>query len=105
MPGFGLLTGFPVRIEGIDAPEIHGKCPEEIALAAKAKARLKVLVTGGVTFLTDFRTDNYGRLLARPLDRKGQDIGQILVSEGLARAYDGKTARKPWCAVVPAAAP
>jgi endonuclease YncB( thermonuclease family) len=34
------VNGDHYRIVGMDAPEIHGKCPEERALALKAKAAL-----------------------------------------------------------------
>jgi endonuclease YncB( thermonuclease family) len=36
-----------VRIIGIDAPEVHGPCPEEIALAADATAKLQSLLNQG----------------------------------------------------------
>ena len=38
--------------------------------------------------------DQYGRDL-RILTRNGQSIGDVLVSEGLARTWTGR--REPWC--------
>lgn len=93
----GTTTGYRVRVVGIDAPEIHGKCPDERALAAQAKKRLAELTAGGITFLTDLDTDRYGRLLAQVYTRDGKDVADVLISEGLARRYDGKGARQPWC--------
>lgn len=97
MTGSDLLTGFNIRMEGIDSPELHSRCAAEVVLARASLARLKQLTADGVTFNTEFRTDRNGRILARPLDRQGRDVGAMLVAEGLARVYDGKTARLPWC--------
>ena len=93
----GTTTGYRVRVVGIDAPEIRGKCPAERALAAQAKQRLGELTAGGITFLTDMDTDRYGRLLAQVFTRDGRDVADVLIAEGLARKYDGQGARKPWC--------
>jgi endonuclease YncB( thermonuclease family) len=39
-------------------------------------------------------TDSYGRKL-RLVVRDGTSLGDVLVKEGLARAWDGR--RHPWC--------
>ncbi len=39
-------------------------------------------------------TDRYGRTLAA-IRVEGHDVGDILVSEGLARTWAGR--REPWC--------
>jgi micrococcal nuclease len=101
----GAFTGFRIRLANIDAPELAGKCAEESALAIRARDRLAALAKDGVTFLTDFNTDNFGRLLAVVLDRQGRDLGQILVSEGLAHPFNGSGPRQPWCPGAAKAAP
>lgn len=102
VPASGTSPGYRIRVMGIDAPELHGKCPDEIKRAQQAKARLAQLVSGGVTFKTDLSVDRYGRLLAQVLTRADQDVAQILIGEGLGRPYDGKGARQPWCPGAPA---
>lgn len=40
--------------------------------------------------------DKYGRILAKVADQSGQDIGEMLMSKGLARPYHGE-AKSNWC--------
>jgi micrococcal nuclease len=93
-----VYAGARIRIADIDTPEVHGRCPEESALAARATRRLGVLLAQG-----DFELhrlpggrdhDRYGREL-RIVTRGGRSVGDILVSEGLARTWTGR--REPWC--------
>jgi len=86
-----------VRLAGIDAPELRGRCAEEIALAERAKARLSALLAGNRLQLLDVRYGKFaGRVVARVLTEDGRDAAAILVAEGLARRYDGGR-RQPWC--------
>jgi endonuclease YncB( thermonuclease family) len=86
-----------VRLAGIDAPELHGHCAEEIAQAERAKARLAALLAGQPVQLVEVRYGKYaGRVVARVLTADGTDVAQTLLSEKLARAYDGGR-RAPWC--------
>jgi endonuclease YncB( thermonuclease family) len=95
-----------VRILNIDAPETRlctadlvrscARCPEEAALGARARNRLRELLDGARLTLDrcDGRrcTDPYGRTLAR-LTANGRDVGEILITEGLAtrwpKRFDG----------------
>ena len=90
--------GSKIRVEDIDAPEIFSpKCASEKALGERAKHRLLELLNAGPFQLVrhgDRDKDRYGRLL-RTIERNGHSLGMILVSEGLARRWDG--ARHPWC--------
>jgi endonuclease YncB( thermonuclease family) len=86
-----------VRINGIDTPEIHGKCEEERSLAQKARSELSGLVSDRKIELTNIRLEKYaGRVLADAKTEDGLDIGKHLISKGVARAYQGEK-RKPWC--------
>ncbi|MCJ9720123.1 thermonuclease family protein [Agrobacterium sp. BETTINA12B] len=105
--------GTPVRLAGFNAPEVfHPQCDSEAALGNKATERLKQLVASGSTSLTRIAcscppgtegTDmcNFGRSCGI-LKVDGQDVGQTLISEGLAvpfmcgRTSCPKTPR-PWC--------
>lgn len=94
----GFVAQVRARISGIDTPELNGKCPEERALAQEARDRLIQLMAGGVRLIHEFQYDAYGRALVTGIfTRDGQDVREILVREGLARRYDGKGARQPWC--------
>ncbi len=88
-----------VRLLGIDAPELHGKCEAERAKAQVAKVYLGSLVAGRMLTMSEVSNDKYGgRVLAR-VDAQGRgDVGEAMLTRGLARPYDGgKRAR--WCDV------
>ena len=83
-----------VRIFNIDAPEIEGQCAYETDLAMQSKIRLAELLKGQRIEILHQGTDRYGRTLAA-IRVEGRDVGDILVSEGLARTWAGR--REPWC--------
>ncbi|MCM2458858.1 thermonuclease family protein [Rhizobium sp. CG4] len=90
--------GIKIRVADIDAPEVGSpKCSYEAALGAKATSRLLQLVNMGPFQMQSWQgrdQDKYGRKL-RVLVRDGRTLGDILVSEGLARTWSGR--REPWC--------
>ena len=86
-----------VRLRGIDAPEISGKCPAEKEAAQVARARLVALLAGGTVTLANVSGDKYfGRVLAEMSAAGKADVGAILLREGLVAPYGG-TARRDWC--------
>lgn len=91
------VGGEKVRVADIDAPETHPpRCAEEARLGEAATLRLQALLNAGPVTLAaaDRDVDRYGRKL-RVVERGGQSLGMTLVSEGLARDWEG--ARRPWC--------
>ncbi|MDO3441810.1 thermonuclease family protein [Agrobacterium sp. V1] len=90
--------GTKIRIADIDTPEVGDpKCGAEAALGAKATKRLLQLVNAGPFEMKAWEgrdEDRYGRKL-RVFVRDGRSLGDILVSEGLARTWTGR--RQPWC--------
>jgi micrococcal nuclease len=89
--------GEKIRITDIDTPELSPpRCAREKQLGEAAKRRLHALLNAGrFSLVADWRDeDRYGRKL-RIVTRQGRSIGDILVSEGLARRWDGS--RHPWC--------
>ena len=83
-----------IRLLDIDTPELRGKCDAERRLAVLAMRRLEQLLSEGTAVIERHGKGRYGRTLAR-ITVNGRDVGQVLVSEGYARRYDG--GRKPWC--------
>jgi micrococcal nuclease len=86
-----------VRLESIDAPETSNNLcggRAEMELGRKAAARLVQLLNENDAALTISGTDRYGRNLGT-LRINGRDVGDILVSEGLARRWPN--GREFWC--------
>ncbi len=86
------------RLVGYDTPETYKpKCDFEKALGTEATRRARQLVqeAGTVDFVILPGRDKYGRGLARVF-LHGEDLGSILIAEGLARPYAGGR-RKSWC--------
>ena len=96
----GQVVRTRVRLAGIDAPELRGKCARERALAERARAYLLARVGGedrAWVRLRDIRYGKYaGRVLARVETAGGEDLGRGLMAAGLARPYAGR-ARVSWC--------
>ena len=96
-PWLGVFVETRVRLEGIDAPELHARCDREKVLAEQARGRLTALLAGGQARISDIRNDKYGgRIRARVFDSAGVDVGAVLVAAGLARPYHGER-RRSWC--------
>lgn len=94
-----LANGERIRILNIDTAEMPPKarCPEERDLALAAKARLATVLRQGevITLAAQGRDrDAYGRQL-RLVRVDGQDVGELLVREGLAQPWRGRKAT--WC--------
>ena len=92
-----------IRIIGIDAPEVHGQCAQEIRLAEQATARLQSLLNQGPFTMVGHvgeLQDRYGRdlrtLTRRRPDGTTQNIATELRESGLAARYMGGIKRS-WC--------
>jgi endonuclease YncB( thermonuclease family) len=91
------IGGQKVRIADIDAPETHDyRCQSELELGERAARDLQALLNSGAVTMTriDRDRDVYGRML-RNVRVNGRDVGEALISAGVARAYVG--GRRPWC--------
>lgn len=87
-----------VRLKGIDTPELKAACPQEKELAAKAKALvIQSLPEGETIQLLEVEPDKYGgRVVARIQTPDGRDLSAVLITAGLAYAYEGGR-KTPWC--------
>jgi endonuclease YncB( thermonuclease family) len=107
------FNGAVYRLVGFDTPERGDKarCDDERRRAEAATTRLRALIGSGDARLTrvacacragleSTRNCNYGRLCGS-LSIGGQDVGAILIGEGLVHSYVcGATScptRRPWC--------
>jgi endonuclease YncB( thermonuclease family) len=96
--------GSSVRLVGFNTPEIFSpKCDAEHKLGLKARDRLNKLVKDNRTTVTLTIVPGncaFGRKCGR-LTVHGQDVGEILISEGLAEKLDCPGGRCPkarnWC--------
>lgn len=84
-----------IRLMGFDTPELDARCAREKKLALKAQERLRSLIDNGELTIRRHGEDRWGRTLAY-VRTDGQDVGSILISENLARPYEGGK-RKGWC--------
>jgi micrococcal nuclease len=89
------VGGEKVEIAGIAAPHIQGaQCEAERSRGIAAAVRLAELLNGGkVTVGRAFR-DDYGRAV-RKVQVDGEDVGETMISAGLARDYVGDSPE--WC--------
>ena len=87
-----------IRVAGIDAPEVQGRCPAESAAAARATRALQAWLNAG-PFLLDppdsVPRDRYGRELQVPT-RGADDVASHMIARGHARAF-GREGRGSWC--------
>lgn len=92
------LNKISIRIAGIDTPEIRGKCGPEKEKARAAKRFLldKFSAARAVTFGT-LDWDKYGGRVLADVYFDGQDVGQMLINQGLAAPYRGGKKSDRWC--------
>lgn len=79
----------PVRVLGVDCPEIKGKTEKEKQLAQKAKAFTKNFLDNGPISLTHCARDKYFRLLCQVNNARGQNLADELIKRDLGYSYDG----------------
>ncbi len=116
-----VVAGERVRLDGIDAPELHQSCGEagrEWPCGARAKAALEAIVAEGEVSCRPVDEDRYGRAVAvcelsakeggakegganergakegAAKDRAARDLGARQVAAGWALATDGAYARE-----------
>ena len=91
----GNSKDLPIRVKGVDTPEIRGKCASEVeaALAARDFTRA-YLSSAKEILLTEVGKDRYDRVLAVVLV-DGNDLAKVLIDSGWGRKWQGR--REQWC--------
>ena len=86
----------PVRLEGVDTPEINGKCQYEkdLALEARDFVRSK-LSNADEILLNDLQRGKYFRIVAK-VYIDGVSLEEELLQNGLAYQYNGGK-KSNWC--------
>ncbi|GAB3476061.1 thermonuclease family protein [Marinomonas epiphytica] len=85
-----------IRVNGVDAAEIRGKCEGEKQLARQARDFTKhMLETADSIELRDIQRGKYFRIIA-DVYADGVSLSDSLIETGLARPYRGGK-RQPWC--------
>ena len=79
----------PVRVRGIDCPEIKGSTEKEKRLAQTAKTFTKHFLEDRPVSLGNCGRDKYFRLLCDVSNGSGKDLAQELLQHKLAYRYDG----------------
>lgn len=85
------LGGRDVRLQGLDAPELHQACLRDgrsYPCGEVARSALARMIAGRPVACRIDGRDKYGRSLGR-CTVEGVDIGAALVGQGLAVAYGG----------------
>lgn len=92
------ITNMSVRVRGVDTPEMRGQCDSEKQLAQKARdyARQRLKAATSVQFCEP-EWGRYGGRVVASVRVDGRPLDLDLIHQGLARPYDGKTKRQPWC--------
>lgn len=81
----------PVRVRGVDTPEIKGKTEREKKFAAQAKEFTRRFLAVSPVTLTECGRDKYFRLLCNVSNGEGKDLARELIKHKLGYAYDGGT--------------
>lgn len=91
-----LGSDIPIRIAGIDTPELKSEklCERRLAMAARNFTHVQLSVAEKID-LRNCKRGKYFRLVCSVL-YDGKDIGKQLLNRKLAVRYEGG-AKKPWC--------
>ena len=96
-PWPGLEAKASVRVNGVDTPEIRGKCDAEKQKAIEARDFVKGLILGEVVFLEHVKHGKYaGRVVADVKLNNGDSLAEKIINQGLGREYHGGP-REGWC--------
>jgi len=86
----------PIRVNGVDTPEIQGKCDSEKELAIEVRDYVAGLLDNAdEILLVNTERGKYFRILAVVMI-DGVNLAELLIDNGLGYAYEGDT-KKSWC--------
>jgi len=87
----------PVRLRGIDTPEIKGKCDAEKRKAIEARNLLRNLLKEAQKIdLVEVSKGKYFRFVAL-IEADGVDTSKVILDTKLGVPYDGEKKTHDWC--------
>ncbi len=99
LPGLHPIIGekISIRVNGIDAPEIRGKCEKEKYNAKQARDMVAdILKDAEKIDLKNMQRGKYFRIAADVIV-DGDDLGDMLIEAGIAIRYNGGKKTYKWC--------
>ena len=102
LPGLHPIIGekITIRVNGIDTPEIKGKCKKEKNEAKQAKQLVSsILKKSKKIELINMKRGKYFRIAADVI-ADGENLSDLLIKEGMAIKYDGGTKTHKWCGLI-----
>lgn len=95
---FENLSPIHLRIDGVDTPEIRGKCLKEKSLAKDAKAFVQFTLDNEKDAKVILKTwDKYGGRVVGDIEFHGVSLSSELIRRGFAVPYNGGKKTKDWC--------
>lgn len=86
----------PIRVKGIDTPEIRGKCSKEKELAKKARLyTTELLMNAKRVSIIDIERGKYFRFIAN-VHMDGMNLSELLLLSGDAILYSERK-KHSWC--------
>lgn len=86
-----------IRINGIDTPEIMGKCGKEEYYAKKAQQMVENILKDAENIsLKNIEQGKYSTIAAE-VYADGKSLGDKLIQEGMAIRYEGEREAMNWC--------
>ena len=99
LPGLHPIIGekISIRVNGIDTPEIRGKCEKEKYDAKQAKEVVAdILKDAEQIILKNMERGKYFRIAADVIVDE-ENLADMLIEAGIAVRYDGGKKMKNWC--------
>jgi len=99
LPGLHPLIGkkISIRVNGIDTPEMRGKCEQEKYNAQQAKEMVAdILKDAEQVDLKNMERGKYFRIAA-DVFVDGENLADMLIEAGMAIRYDGGKKTHSWC--------
>ena len=86
-----------IRVNGIDTPEIRGKCQQEKYSAEQARELVTDILKDAESIeLKNIERGKYFRIVA-DVFVDGESLADELIEAGMAVPYDGGTKTQNWC--------
>lgn len=91
-----ICKDLPIRVSGIDTPEIHSKNTHEHDLAVMAKNELITFLSRGEFYLHHCSRDKFFRVDCHIMDENQNDYSDYIISKRLAVPYQGEKKTYDW---------